>query len=108
VTAGEVLLPQTVIITKSVVLDSRSRVESGQCLPDSDGWVLMLIDPVSRAETELFRGYYEHCRILQQQWHPGIDLQSEIERVTVEAEVLRKKNSSFIKRVSGRFRGRSG
>ncbi|GAB4156984.1 MAG: hypothetical protein Kow00107_06400 [Planctomycetota bacterium] len=101
-------MPEIAIITKLIVLDSRSRVESGQCLPDSDGWILKLVDSETGMEQELFHGYYSHCLQLQRKWMSDKNLQPDIEILTAEAEILRQKNSSFIKRVSGRLRGRSG
>ncbi|MDZ7815153.1 MAG: hypothetical protein U5N86_03830 [Planctomycetota bacterium] len=93
------------IVTKSVVTDSRNRVESGQCLPDTDGWRLLKFFPKTGKEKTIFEGFYDHCTQLQQSLQEKKDIADEMKSLEEQAETRRKRNSNFMKRISSRLKG---
>ncbi len=100
-------MARVTVIYKPVQFDGRGRVAAGQSLPDSDGWRLVSLDSASGEESLLFVGYYEHCRELQLRIEMGEDVSEVSAGLEREAESRRKRASSFIRRVSGKFKGRS-
>jgi hypothetical protein len=103
----EASLGHVTVIYKPVQFDSRGRVAAGQSQPDSDGWRLVSLATETGVESLLFVGYYEHCRELQLRIEMGEDVSEVSAGLEKEAETRRKRSSSFIRRVSGKFKGRS-
>ena len=93
------------IVTKPVVTDSRNKVESGQCLSDTDDWRLVKFFPKNGQEETLFVGFYDHCTELQNSLVAQQDVSEDIERFEEQAETRRKRNSNFMKRISSRLKG---
>ncbi len=94
------------MITKKVTLDKRGFVVQGQCLPTTDGWVLLELDTDTRVEVILHEGFYDHCRSIQLRLESGDlgEIEAYVQSINNEADTRRLNSSSFFKKLTTKRR----
>ena len=97
-------MAQLFIITKPIITNASGRVEPAQCLLDSDDWELVSYDLDTKQVLNVYSGFYEHCKKLQTKLSDGKDVRKDIKTFQNESENMRKKNQSFVSKISERLK----